>query len=361
MRFVSGASALYNLGSLIMKRTFLFISLLLVLTLQAQSIETIPPINSVDLSERIFEGRYIKYFDMYIYDLFNIYDVEVSNENVFSMVGGYSIMNVASFCPVKLGFSRCIVYLTDRQTKSTTYLPSNFVLPQISNIGNTKDSAIINNTAIPLENSYYEFPLVDYTFVDYKIEKLCQQEKYSGNQLIGGLIKWATSNDMHDCWVSGTVNLWTKDGKHIWGENIKSPKGGFSSMAAVTKLCFSQNEKFLIFNIFSEGVKIADGRFVAITNSYLMDVETFKFLPANRDVEFTSDEKYYVTERNGLPSLVDVETHDLLLRYDPGSTMTACCFSPDDAKLYIACEDLKVYEFPSHVPNTAVEDWAVFE
>jgi len=100
---------------------------------------------------------------------------------------------------------------------------------------------------------------------------------------------------------------------------------------------------------------------VSGTVAHFFDIQTLTFLPANRDVEFTSDEKYYVTERDGLPSLVDAETHYVLLRYDPGSTMTACGFSPDDARLYIACEDLKVYEFSSHVPDTAVVDWAVFE
>jgi len=86
-------------------------------------------------------------------------------------------------------------------------------------------------------------------------------------------------------------------------------------------------------------------------------VENLEFLPANRDVAFTSDSRYYVTELDGLPSLVDANTRETIHRYDPGHTMTSCAFSEDEQKLYIACEDLQIYEFDSGLPQTAVSKW----
>ena len=40
---------------------------------------------------------------------------------------------------------------------------------------------------------------------------------------------------------------------------------------------------------------------------------------AERDVAFTSDERWLVTERDGMPTLVDAETGANLQRYDIGA------------------------------------------
>ncbi|MFB3788991.1 MAG: hypothetical protein ACE15F_21740, partial [bacterium] len=82
---------------------------------------------------------------------------------------------------------------------------------------------------------------------------------------------------------------------------------------------------------------------------------------AEQDVAFATDERWQVTERDGMPTLVDAETGANLQRYDIGETniMTAACFSPDDRQLYIAGIDRKIYVFDSHLPSHA-PGWEVY-
>jgi hypothetical protein len=346
----------------IMKLVFSSITSLLVFTLQAQSIETVLPINSVDFSDRITGGEDIELNTLYLYDFIYIYGVAINDDRVDCMVGGSWVAGMLVNSESTYGFSHCVIFQTSRTTNTVTLNYSKSDAPRISNIENTDDSAIIDDNAILLDNSSGGSPQVTYdTCFDYEIKQLAAQDINGENKLIGGLIEWSTNTcDGHNGHYSYTADFWSPDGKHIWGMNIERDKY-FWGLPDVTKLRFIKNGEFLTFNLSVPGNGIIGERYISTSYSYLIDVETFTFLPANRDVTFTSDEKYYVTERDGLPSLVDVETHDVLLRYDPGSTMTACGFSPDDARLYIACEDLKVYEFSSHVPDTAVENWAVFE
>jgi len=345
-----------------MKLTFLFINLLLVFTLQAQSIETVYPTNSVDFSDRITGGEDIELNTLYLYDFIYIYNIAISNDSVDCMVGGSFVSGMGINSEASYMFFHCVIYQANRITNTITLNYSKSDTPRISNIENTNDSAIINDNVILLDNSSGGSPQDTYdTCFDYEIKQLAAQDINSESNLIGGLIEWSTNTcDGHNGHYTYTADFWSPDGKHIWGINIERDKS-FWGLPDVTKLCFIRNGKFFTFNLSVPGNGIIGERYISTSYSYLIDIETFTFLPANRDVAFTSDEKYYVTERDGMPSLVDMETHDVLLRYDPGSTMTACCFSPDDARLYIACEDLKVYEFPSHVPDTAVENWAVFE
>ncbi len=342
-----------------MKQAFGFILTLFAFSLQAQSIETVLPSNVVDLSISIFDDRDYSVFGKG--DCVNIYNLEVDGDSVYSMVGVYYISFVGLQMIPDYYFQHYRIFQTDRVTASHVINPTQIDSPKISNISHAKDSAIVNDTEIPLENSYSlqykQFIDGETVGVEYHIERLAIQKKNQSNNLIGGLVKWTTSSsDLHYITQVYTANLWNLKGKHIWSDKIRYA----NIVPGITELRFMHNEKFLTFNMSGEE-RIVDNNWFLIPFSYLIEVETFEFLPANRDVAFSSDEKYYVTERDGLPSLVDAETHDVLLRYDPGMIMTACGFSPDDARLYIACEDLKVYEFSSHVPDTAVEDWAVFE
>ncbi len=346
-----------------MKQTTILTITLLTITLQVQSIETVLPLDAIDYSERILADVYSQ---PPWADYFNIYNLEVNNDYVYSMVGRYYQGGAGAFNYPVFSFCHAMLYMNNIKDKTVSYVPSQYVSSRISNTDNTKNSAIFYKTELFLEDSYIPYTISDndiYTCYSYSINRLASYNTNSGRKLIGGLIEWTTSStDGHNVYETYTVNFWKPDGKHIWSKNIKKVQTDKVTygLPAVTELRFTPNGQFLTFNLGGECKYIDDLPYMA-PYSYLIDTETFTFLLANRDVEFTSDEKYYVTERDGLPSLVDAETHDVLLRYDPGSTMTACGFSPDDAKLYIACEDLKVYEFSSHVPDTAVKDWAIFE
>jgi len=94
---------------------------------------------------------------------------------------------------------------------------------------------------------------------------------------------------------------------------------------------------------------------------YLLNTNTLELWPAHGDVAFTSDERWLVTGREGMPTLVDAVTGADLQRYDIGETniMTAACFSPDDRQLYIAGIDQKIYFFDSHLPSRAA-GWEVY-
>ena len=125
---------------------------------------------------------------------------------------------------------------------------------------------------------------------------------------------------------------------------------------------FSPSDRFLIAR-YAENHEATD----RITEQhyehlcYLLNTDTLELWPAHGDVAFTSDERWLVTERDGVPTLVDAETGNSIQRYDIGETniMTAACFSPDDRQLYIAGIDRKIYVFDSHLPSRAA-GWEVY-
>lgn len=127
---------------------------------------------------------------------------------------------------------------------------------------------------------------------------------------------------------------------------------------SVKKAFFSSDNRFCMLECLNDPNQT--GKY-SPTVIHLIDTENRRFLPANRDVAFSSDCRYYLTERRGKPSLIDANTHKTVARYETGSTMSSCSFSSDDQKVYIACEDLQIYEFDSHIPGTAVEDWELYE
>ncbi|HOJ61350.1 MAG TPA: hypothetical protein PK878_13785 [bacterium] len=124
---------------------------------------------------------------------------------------------------------------------------------------------------------------------------------------------------------------------------------------------FSRNGRFIYFKslLESQGRQKYDA--VIYPGTMLFHIESHILWPSNRDVAFTSDERCLVTERDGMPTLVDAETGANLQRYDIGekNIMTAACFSPDDRQLYIAGIDRKIYVFNSHLPSRAAE-WEVY-
>lgn len=100
----------------------------------------------------------------------------------------------------------------------------------------------------------------------------------------------------------------------------------------------------------------------------MINTETLTEWDVDADVAFTSDSSFFVTLRDGYPSLVSVNSNRVLQRYDIGDTyMLAATFSNDDQTLYIATvkhnptADGTVYVFPSQLPTSSAECWEVYE
>ncbi len=93
----------------------------------------------------------------------------------------------------------------------------------------------------------------------------------------------------------------------------------------------------------------------------MIETGTFQYRKVGRDVAFTSDGRFFVTERDGMPSLVETRLDYVWNRYDlEGGQMTAATFSPDDEKLYIATSDYRIFEFNSELPESGTEVWEVY-
>lgn len=74
------------------------------------------------------------------------------------------------------------------------------------------------------------------------------------------------------------------------------------------------------------------------------------------DVAFTTDERYFVTERDLMPTLVEAQSDHNLLQYNMPSRLVAAAFSPDQQQLFLTGTDNKLYIFDSHLPS-GVGDW----
>ncbi len=80
-----------------------------------------------------------------------------------------------------------------------------------------------------------------------------------------------------------------------------------------------------------------------------------------KDVAFTSDERFLVTERNDVPTLVETDVNREIQTYDINEeTMTAATFSPDEEKLYIATRQRNIYVFNSNLPQAEAANWEVY-
>ncbi|MFB3787841.1 MAG: hypothetical protein ACE15F_15890 [bacterium] len=107
----------------------------------------------------------------------------------------------------------------------------------------------------------------------------------------------------------------------------------------------------------SFGKPLSSHEYRMILDVWMIDTQTREPIDASADVAFTSDLRYFLTERGKVPTLVDAETHQSIQRYDLGGLrMTAAVFSDDNQYLYIAGEDNNIYVFPSQLPS-AVSDW----
>jgi hypothetical protein len=310
--------------------------------------------------------------------------VTMCNMTIHNKIYNYTVPEGILFFDLQSGNTqvvRCMVYLNDNGFNSWQhgyYKPLGDLdfLPE-SNLERSADLAFIDDREIFLEDAYSGYQIVhdEHYDDDYLNHYLLQYAQLSPDKKwIGGVVEGAYYNPITNSpYVrpgNSTNPNFTWYRLQLWdaetGQSLVKGISPFVDLAygldlknnyfltptfkylylPLIRTSFSPDGRYFAASFFNGMDKIGDYR-IMHTAAHLIDGKEKKFLPANRDVSFTSDSRYYVTERDGLPSLVDAETQDVIVRYDPGSVMTACCLSLDEKKIYIACEDLQVYEFES--------------
>ncbi|RJP30994.1 MAG: hypothetical protein C4527_08640 [Candidatus Omnitrophota bacterium] len=94
----------------------------------------------------------------------------------------------------------------------------------------------------------------------------------------------------------------------------------------------------------------------------MVNVETLEIWDVSKDVAFSSDERFFVTERNGKPTLVDAYRNEELQTYDIGEEeMTAATFAPDDERLYVATSANNIHVFASRLPAAGIDEWELYD
>ncbi|RJP24455.1 MAG: hypothetical protein C4527_18810 [Candidatus Omnitrophota bacterium] len=126
------------------------------------------------------------------------------------------------------------------------------------------------------------------------------------------------------------------------------------------ELKFSPDSKYFVVRGLTRPP--SSGRKFSYPVAEMINMETYTFLNVDNDVAFTSDGRFFVTERNGVPSLVDAVWDYTYQRYDIGEdVMTAATFSPDDERLYIATDRNRIFVFESRLPAAGLEEWDIFD
>ncbi len=222
---------------------------------------------------------------------------------------------------------------------------------RVSNVEHNADSIFIDDEKILLENSYayaqsqggeydeYGFYLKDTFLSPSKI-------------ILGGLIGY------YDTQIDGTIlGLWNPhDGKAIYREIPVEPFPFLGSSEIYNmrvcprtiELDFSIDERFFFIREFHGWYDE-----IPIPSVKLLDCDTSQLWDADKDVAFSSDMRYLVTERDGLPSLVDIESNTIIHQYQVEYPMTACCFSPDESQVYITTIINELHIFDTGIESNA--------
>ncbi len=227
----------------------------------------------------------------------------------------------------------------------------------VSNLIHDASSVTINGKQIILEDSYLPFIVVNeggYGFSLQSVE-LSPSQKY-----VGGIIMYC------DDYLYGTIlSLWDANtGDTIYREYPTEPflyRSDFNWIynrkiePKLIDLHFTLDENYLITREFWGD----NYRNISIPRAKMLDLKKWEFITVDRDVAFSSDMRYMVTERNGLPSLVDLESNTIIHQYQVEYPMTACCFSPDDSQVYITTIINELHIFDSGLQSTA-PCWEVY-
>jgi hypothetical protein len=122
----------------------------------------------------------------------------------------------------------------------------------------------------------------------------------------------------------------------------------------------SPAEQFLVVRSYDKKDTF-NNSIVFYTDAHVIRIATNEELEAGKDVAFTPDDRYFVTEREGIPTLVNAVTDENLFHYHlPDEVeMVSAVISPDTKTVVIAGIDNTLYFFPSGL-GTSVENWQLF-
>ncbi len=227
-----------------------------------------------------------------------------------------------------------------------------------NSIEHNGNSVVIDERQLVLEDSQTTYFYNTDEYLEYHLDKAYLSPN---EQRIGGLVLYsiASPEDLENEWF--IMALWDSiTGKTLYREIPSSPgyvpsDGPRLSIHPLSlELNFSPDGRFYFFR---QG--FFENPWGILPSLKLLDTKTLTLWEADRDVAFSSDMRYLVTEREGLPSLVDIESNTIIHQYQVESPMSACCFSQDDSQVYIATALNKLYIFESGLQSSA-PCWEVY-
>ncbi|RJP30996.1 MAG: hypothetical protein C4527_08650 [Candidatus Omnitrophota bacterium] len=211
-------------------------------------------------------------------------------------------------------------------------------------------SVMIKDHYLELENAY---EISSDGFSGHLLEhaKLSPDLKYIGGTMY--YYRYGTGG-----YVPG---IWNSDnGSMLFQEDSHPEQHTSDYVIPSIELKFSPDSKYFVVRGLTQPP--SSGRKFSFPVAEMINLETHKFLNVDNDVAFTSDGRFFVTEREGMPTLVDAIWDYNWQRYDIGEDiMTAATFSPDDERLYIATDQNRIFVFESRLPAACFEEWELFE
>ncbi len=290
---------------------------------------------------------------------YGIYFLKVQDENSIELTS--IISEILLYIPLTFYYFSFIAYIEEtwdmNQQEYAEILYRGGRIP-VSSIVHDASSVTLNGKQIILEDSYLPFIVVNeggYGFSLQSVE-LSPSQKY-----VGGIIMYC------DDYLYGTIlSLWDANtGDTIYREYPTEPFlyrsdfnwiYNFNFLPEVIDLHFTPDEKYLITREFWEFHR---GGNTPVARARMLDLKKWEFITVDRVVAFSSDMRYMVTERDGLPSLVELESDTIIHQYQVEYAMTACCLSPDDSQVYITTIINELHIFDSGLQSTA-PCWEVY-
>lgn len=239
-------------------------------------------------------------------------------------------------------------------------------------------SIIIDDKQVVLENAYT--PRTEIEIIlghPYILKSALERVDISPNQQwIGGMVRYSNRTvDIGLYHVSFPV-LWNFSGQVLFPNPIINFEDyrAYNSFPIASEVKFSPDSNFFIARGMGayDTISTPNGpeaqRTITFSDAFMINTETLDEWEVGADVTFTSDSNFFVTLRDGYPSLVSVNSNRVLQQYDIGDTyMLAVTFSNNDQTLYIATveysptADGKVYVFPSQLPTSNAVSWEIYK
>ncbi len=228
---------------------------------------------------------------------------------------------------------------------------------QINGLIHDASSVTVNGKIIFVENAYRESidEAIDFSEKEQLIEAYLSPNK----EYIVGISVYTSTVYFHYFSYQQILHLWRID----TGDEIKEMRHHIG--ADYNEIYFSPKGEYILcrypFPPYYpyDMIHLDEKKWVRGPKTLLIDLSHPRKLTSNRDVAFTSDDEYFVTERDGVPTLVHARSDTNILRYTMESPMISAAFSPDNQRLYIAGANSQIYVFDSHLPSNSA-GWEVY-